>query len=260
MCYNVAGLAYHQYKYALRMGADEKTLTSLRDKYDELRKTYDIPEHFANGFAMPNLPAHTTVHKIEPIAMRWRFVPNYVKNNSDLTQFIRRYTTLNVQAEGMWTSPMFKEAAYNQRCIIPVGGYFEYYHLNKKKYPYFITAKSKEALLLAGICNQWTNEDTGETIDTLSIVTTSPNESMRRIHNNPSAKSGPRMPLIIKEGDEDLWLSEIKNEHDLNEVKKVIRSFPDAALSYTTVAPLVGKNGSGNTAKAKEEYLYEELT
>lgn len=259
MCYNIAGLAYNQFKYAKRMGADEKIITALKGKYDELRKIYEIPEYYANGFAMPHLIVHTAAHPLTLVAMRWRFIPDYIRDGKQLNEFIRKYTTLNVQAEGMWTSPMFKQSALTQRCIVPVGGYFEYFHHNKKKYPYLIKARTDDALLLAGISKQWINQDTGEIIDTLAIVTTKPNETMRRIHNNPAAKSGPRMPLIIREGDENLWLSEIHSPEDIIHIKKAINSYPDELLEYRTVRPLVGKNGTGDSPQAHEKYEYQEL-
>lgn len=260
MCYNVAGLKYNQLKYAIRMGASDKVIQQLKDKYEELRKIYDIPKYYANGFAMPNLLVHTKEHKQLPTVMRWRYIPEYVTNNESLNSFIRRYTTLNVQSERMWTSPMFKKAAIHRRCIIPVSGYYEYFHLNKKKYPFLIQHKKNEALLLGGIYNQWTNQDTGESHQSVGILTTSPNELSKHIHNNPKAKSGPRMPLIIPEGSENLWLSEVNNITDLEEIKSLLKPYPDEALTYQTVPTLTGKTGAGDTEIAQQKKEYPELS
>ena len=259
MCYNVAGLKYNQLKYAIRMGASDKVIQQLKDKYEELRKIYDIPKHYANGFAMPNLLVHTKEHKQLPTVMRWRYIPEYVTSNEGLTTFIRKYTTLNVQSERMWTSPMFKKAALTQRCIIPVGGYYEYFHLNKNKYPFLIKHRTDEALLLGGIYNQWTNEKTGESHNSVAILTTSPNEMSRNIHNNPKAKSGPRMPLILPKGTEDLWLADINNDTDLASIKEIINPYPNELLKYSTVATLTGKSGAGDTEKAQVAVEYPEL-
>ena len=50
----------------------------------------------------------------------------------------------------------------------------------------------------AGIWERWTQEGTSKSIDTFAIVTTSPNEVMRPIHN--------RMPAILRPSDYAAWL------------------------------------------------------
>ena len=49
---------------------------------------------------------------------------------------------------------------------------------------------------LAGLWSEWTDEETGEVLNTFSIVTTKGNKLLAKIHNNPKIE-GPRMPVIL---------------------------------------------------------------
>jgi putative SOS response-associated peptidase YedK len=64
--------------------------------------------------------------------------------------------------------------------------------------------KDADYFFIAGIWQPWTDKNTGETIDTLSLVTTKANEIMEQIHN-----SKKRMPTILTEELANEWLSEI---------------------------------------------------
>ena len=61
---------------------------------------------------------------------------------------------------------------------------------------------------MAGIWQPWTDQQTGEQIDTMSIVTTDANYIMKQVHNSKN-----RMPTIL--GDELAWewmMDEISEE------------------------------------------------
>jgi putative SOS response-associated peptidase YedK len=49
----------------------------------------------------------------------------------------------------------------------------------------------------------WTDNETSEFIHTFSIITTTPNKTVRKIHN-----SKKRMPTILREEDYNFWLDE----------------------------------------------------
>jgi putative SOS response-associated peptidase YedK len=55
---------------------------------------------------------------------------------------------------------------------------------------------------LFGIYSHWTNLATGEWLNTYAIVTTAANEKMAYVHNMKL-----RMPVLLKEADEQLWLN-----------------------------------------------------
>ena len=65
-------------------------------------------------------------------------------------------------------------------------------------------------MTLAGLWERWQNHENDLEMETVSIVTTTANHTMKKIHNNPemlkrqfSEKS--RMPVIIPRGMEKKW-------------------------------------------------------
>ena len=89
----------------------------------------------------------------------------------------------------------------------------------------------------------------------MSIVTTEANPLMRRIHNNPKAE-GPRMPYIVPRSLDELWLG---SDNEKDRISSLIRPFPQAELEAFSVAPLLGKHASPNTAEALKPFDYPEL-
>src|SRR5215212_1795191 len=52
------------------------------------------------------------------------------------------------------------------------------------KYPYHIGVKDSPYFFIAGVWQNWTDKDTGETIPTAALITTFANGLMRQIHNS----------------------------------------------------------------------------
>lgn len=96
--------------------------------------------------------------------------------------------TLNAMAEELLLPrKMYREAALRRRCLVLSTGIFEWRHIfpaNKRtgqpvktaiKYPYYISLKEQEYFYMAAIWQPWTDQTTGEYIETFSIVTTEAN-------------------------------------------------------------------------------------
>lgn len=152
----------------------------------------------------------------ELVPMEWGFIPTYLRNRDAVEKFRNGYkdaagkfhigyTTLNVVGEEMLSKQMFQEAALHKRCLVLSSGFYEHRHvieIGKRgqplktpvKYPYHITLRGQKYFLMAGIYNTWIDKETGETIDSFAIVTTSANELMQQVHN-----SKKRMPTILPE-------------------------------------------------------------
>jgi putative SOS response-associated peptidase YedK len=95
-----------------------------------------------------------------------------------------------------------------QRCLVPTTGFFEWKRTNNVKQPYYFYLKNKKYFSFAGIYSEWKNPKNNKVIKSYAIITTFPNTLMQPIHN--------RMPVILKEEDEDEWLNP-----DLIEVEKI---------------------------------------
>jgi putative SOS response-associated peptidase YedK len=162
------------------------------------------------------------------VQMEWGFIPSYVKNRDDVKKmrfgykdgagkWHQPYTTLNAKGEELLLidektgrEKMFRKAALERRCLILSSEFYEWrhlYRLNKRtnqplktadKYPYHIGLKGKEYFFIAAIWQNWTDKDTGETVDTVALVTTEANALMRQIHNSKN-----RMPTMLP--DELAW-------------------------------------------------------
>lgn len=155
-------------------------------------------EHF-NGFTFPQTPiiAHNKQDEIQLFS--WGLIPDWAKDKS-----IQQYT-LNTKIETLSEKPSIKNSIQN-RCLIIADGFIEWQWLDnkgKKKQPYQITLPNKEAFAFAGLWSEWIEPNTGELLNTYSILTTEATGLMAKIHN-----SKKRMPIILTPEQESAWLSE----------------------------------------------------
>lgn len=150
------------------------------------------------------------------IDAHWEFIPPFVKNLSEL-QAIRSGINpatgakkkpipwLNARAENLFLNDtgkraMWASSALKRRCLVLSSGFYEWRHykppFSKKDiaYPYYIELPSQPYFFMAGIWTPWTDQHTGETLDTFAIVTTKANSLMEQVHNNKK-----RMPTILTE-------------------------------------------------------------
>jgi putative SOS response-associated peptidase YedK len=100
---------------------------------------------------------------------------------------------------------------------------------------------------MAGIFQPWTDKETGETMDTFSIVTTKANALMEQIHNKKK-----RMPTILNATQAVEWLAPNLSE---NKIMELATSSIDAnQLSAYTIH----KNFRTDT-NPLQSFEYEEL-
>ncbi len=169
--------------------------------------------------------------------MEWGFIPSYIRSRNELEHFRKggmnprthKYDppiiTLNAVGEEILEKPTYKKAALEKHCLIPSSGFFEWRHvfpLSKKtgqplktavKYPYHIRMRSQSYFYMAGIWTDWTDAETGEYVESFSIITTKANALMETIHN-----SKMRMPLILDEDEAWQWLFHSKEANAVNQL------------------------------------------
>ena len=151
-----------------------------------------------------------------------------------------------------------RDIIFNKRCIVPADGYYEFYHFRGNTYPYFLFPKDRSAFYLGGIWDSRLNTETGEIRETLSLITTPPNELTGRLHNNPQAPNGPRMLLIIPPAQAAEFLNDELNQREIN---AFFKPFPAAKMDcYPTVRFLKKEYASViNTSAVQEPFHYPEL-
>ncbi|AEI62287.1 hypothetical protein LILAB_01790 [Corallococcus macrosporus] len=79
-----------------------------------------------------------------------------------------------------------------------VDGWYEWKQSTKPKTPYYFHRKDGQLLTLAGLWEEWTAPDTGEVLNTCTLITTGPNALMAPIHD--------RMPVILAPEAQEVWL------------------------------------------------------
>ena len=109
---------------------------------------------------------------------------------------------INARAESLFEKPTFRQLAREHRIVIPITGFYEWHRSGKSKTPYLITSAHESALLLAGISQPATDDNTNTA--RACVVTTAANEKMSAVHH--------RMPVLLKSNEALTWLTHSDEE------------------------------------------------
>ena len=134
--------------------------------------------------------------------LKWGLIPHWCKDPKGGRK------PINAKSETVARLPMFREAYWSRRCILPVDGFYEWMAIKGGKQPYAIAMKDRSPFGIAGIWENWKNP-AGEWLRTFAVLTTDANELVARIHD--------RMPAILKPSDYERWLGPEPDPHDLLE-------------------------------------------
>jgi len=244
------GLLNSQLKRA-KYYRNHEAAKQIQEELERLGESFQV-----SGFAHPKMVIYTDKEAFKPVISIWGLIPIWVNDKQQLEKTWN--STLNARGETIFEKPSFRDSARNKRCILQIDGFYESHHFNGATYPYYIERKDGELITLAGLWSEWTDKSTGEIINTFTVVTTTGNKLLTKIHNNPKL-DGPRMPVILEDDKINDWLKPVYNDSDIKDIKQLIIPFPDDKLKAHTVKKLRGKESPGNTAEASEEFTYEEL-
>jgi len=128
----------------------------------------------------------------ELTSFRWGLVPFWAKDPSIGNRMI------NARAETVAEKPSFRNAYRKRRCLILADGFYEWHTEGGVKIPYFISLANGEPLAFAGLWENWQSKETGETLETTTIVTTEANEFLQQLHH--------RMPVVVDPDSAPRWL------------------------------------------------------
>lgn len=123
---------------------------------------------------------------------RWGLIPFWAKDPKI------GYKMINARSETIFEKPAFRDAFKKRRCLIPADGFYEWKKEGKAKQPFHFGMKDDSVFAFAGIWEHW-KAPTGETVESCSILTTTPNELVTDIHD--------RMPVILPAAQYELWLT-----------------------------------------------------
>jgi putative SOS response-associated peptidase YedK len=115
---------------------------------------------------------------LEGIMARWDFVPWRHKGPLEA----KKWSGIHARIENCASSPAFRDAVRERRCLIPSHGFFEWKREGKNKIPYWIKPTDAEISFFAGIWDPWKGVHKGEPVSFISfgILTCEPNSWSRR--------------------------------------------------------------------------------
>jgi putative SOS response-associated peptidase YedK len=197
---------------------------------DALRQLFGYVE-------LPNFPARYNVAPTQPVPvvlqdhaarhfhlMRWGLLPAWVKDPKAFTLII------NARAETIVDKPAFRNALRRRRCLLPADGYYEWQDVAGRKQPFLIRDVGGAPIAFAGVAETWMGPN-GEELDTVAIVTTAAEETMRALH--------ARVPVMIAPQDFAAWLD--CSAVDVEAAMALLRPPPAGRLVWHAVSTAVNR-------------------
>ena len=144
----------------------------------------------------------------ELVVGQWALIPWFAKERK------LKFPTCNARSEELSRKASYKQPwARGQRCIIPADSFFEPCWETGKHVPWQFKPADGLAWGLAGLWNTWTDKETGELVESYTMLTINADAHplMRRMHR-PDPKRPPDMqdkrsvvPIALV--DVDTWLA-----------------------------------------------------
>ena len=145
--------------------------------------------------------------------LRWGLIPSWAKDPAIGSRMI------NARAETVAEKPSFRSAFRHRRCVVLADGFYEWHREGDTKIPHFISLASGEPFALAGLWENWKDRESGESLQTTTLLTIAANEFMQPLHH--------RMPVILGAETANDWLSG-KNDYLDNAAERTpeLRAWP----------------------------------
>lgn len=124
---------------------------------------------------------------------RWGLIPSWAKDPSIGNRMI------NARAETVAEKPAYRAAYRRRRCVVLADGFYEWRKEGSVRIPYLIGLASGQPFGLAGLWENWTDRETGEHVQSATLLTTAANSFMQTLHH--------RMPVVLQPERADVWLS-----------------------------------------------------
>lgn len=198
------------------------------------------PETLAQLFELPEVPAITAHYNIAPTEsiaavrqpdpdgvrqlayLHWGLIPFWAKDRTSSARMI------NARAETVATSPAFRAAFRQRRCLVLADGFYEWQRQEKRKQPFYLRLQDESPFAFAGLWEHWDGPD-GQVIESCTLITTMPNDLVRPVHN--------RMPVILPPDQYELWLDPTMRE--VKVLESLLQPYPEEAMKAYPVSQLV---------------------
>ena len=157
----------------------------------------------------------------------WGYFPDWLKSQANSRPLF------NTRFESVQEKKTFQSAFKNNRCIIPISGWYEWKRDGDNKIPFYFSHNL--TLYAAGLF--W-KRSSGE-IET-SIITREASNNLNYVHN--------RSPLLLNEDEITIWNSEI----DSSEIYDAVNNFNYDKITFHEVDKAVNNPRNNNESLIKE--------
>jgi putative SOS response-associated peptidase YedK len=188
-------------------------------RYSLFAPTADIEARFDATFAFDfsarynaapsqSLPVITGADPDTIQRMEWGLVPSFAEEK-------KSHGYINARAETLTEKRSFADAYEARRCLVPADGMYEWVQESGGKQPYRVALPDDALFAMAGLYERWeppqrqsglgefgAGDEAGgqdEVVETFTIVTTEPNDTVADLHH--------RMAVILDPEEETEWLT-----------------------------------------------------
>ena len=220
---------------------------TLTKKEKELLKAYQVklPKVFHPNYNLAPKQAGLVITADEPdLAQEMHFglVPYWAESTK------LDFSTLNARSEGAATTKTFAPLlSHHKTCLVLADGFYEWDKKSGQPLPYRFVLKNRELFAFAGLWSQWKNQFSGEIYRSFTIMTTTANETVGKVHS-----SKLRMPVILDKEEEHLWLSK---DISVEELLTLCDPYPDEYMDSFRVSAAVNAAVINKTPNNKPELL-----
>lgn len=154
---------------------------------------------------------------------RWGLIPHWADDASIGNRLI------NARSETAASKPAFRGAVRRRRCLIPADGFYEWQRVDGRKQPYHLRFRDRRVFAFAGLWERWRESSDAPSVDSCTILTTSPNPTVAPIHD--------RMPVVLSDESWSTWMSpgELAGE----DLRILLRPYPGDDLEAVEVSTRV---------------------
>ncbi len=168
------------------------------------------------------------------VEARWWLTPNWAKEIST------KYSMFNARAESLEKSPAFRMPFRRKRCVVPVSGFYEWQRVDDWKQPHYIKPEESNALMLAGLWDEWHNPEEDQVLTSFTIVTCEAADPIKFLHH--------RQPVMLGTDYVVTWLN---HDADTDVLHSLVRLRLPHSLEIVPVSNYVG-NSRNNGARCIE--------
>lgn len=155
---------------------------------------------------------------------RWGLIPFWAEDPGDLD-----YDLINARAETLPESGAFRKQFYEQRCLVPASGFYEWKNTGHDKQPYWIHPTGNDLFGFAGLWDRWEDSRSDRVIESFAIITCEPNETVELLHD--------RMPVILDPSEYSDWLNGAISDRD--RLQSLLDPYPDPDMDLHPVSTAV---------------------